>query len=324
MEIMEYGVITEQILVLAILVIVGVIATSLKIITPPVKDGLAAIIFNITLPALIFSGISKIEVTSNLLASSIFAIGAIILTMLFMTLLGFLTARLLKLPGPSASVHIAHTMFGNIVYLGFPLINSLFPGGEALYYAILFHLVSSFIMWTFGIYLLGRNNHQNNPGGVKNLLNLNTIAFFTGFLLLLLKIHIPGFIAKPLSGLGNTTIYLSMLYIGAMLYAIDWKKALVVRSIYVLSFNKLILIPVVSLGILMLLAYLFSFEPEYRLFGVIVLESGMPAMANIVVLARIYKADDELATQNVFLSTLLSLVTLPFIFFIVNLVLQSW
>ena len=100
-----------------------------------------------------------------------------------MTLVGKVSSRIAKLPPKSGSVHIVHTMFGNIVYLGFPLINVLFPGGEGLFYAMLFHLASSLIMWTAGINIL-QNNSKSWLSGLKNLLNPNTFAFLIGFLLL--------------------------------------------------------------------------------------------------------------------------------------------
>jgi len=319
---MEYGVITEQILILAFLVLVGVLATKLQIINPAVKDGLAGIIFNITLPALILSGISRMELSESLLNNTLFALLVILLLNGIMALIGMFSAKLLHMPGPSASVHIAHTLFGNIVYLGFPLINSLFPGGEALYYAILFHLVSSFIMWTFGVYLLSRNNKKPASKGIRNLLNPNTFAFLVGFLFLILKIRLPQFVDKPLSGLGNTTIYLSMLYIGAMLSAIKWRKVFGAGPAYLLSLNKLLLIPVLAIILIVSIAHLLSVNPGEKVFMVIVLESGMPAMANIVFLAKVFGADDTMATQNVFISTLLSLITLPFIFFLLKIAQQ--
>ena len=319
---MENGVIIQQILILTALVLIGILATKTGIITPAVKEGLAGLIFNITLPALILSGISRMELTNSLLNNGFFALFIIFLLIMIMAVLGMISARYLHLPEPSASVHMTHTMFGNIVYLGFPLINSLFPGGDALFYAILFHLVSSFIMWTLGVYLLGRNNNKSVSKGILNLLNPNTFAFFLGFLLLIFKIQLPVYVEKPLSGLGNTTIYLSMFYIGAMLYSINWRKALVSKASYILSLNKLLLVPVIAMILFISLAHLFSIHPDEKVFFVIILESGMPAMANIVVLARIFGADDVMATQNVFISTLLSLITLPLLLYVLHYVVR--
>jgi hypothetical protein len=52
--------------------------------------------------------------------------------------------------------------------------------------------------------------------------------------------------------------------------------------------------------------------------SVVILEAAMPCMANIVIVAKIFKVDDQLATSNVFLSTLVSLFSLPLIWYLLS------
>ena len=49
---MEYTVFLNQIFILGVLVLIGVLTVRFRVITEPVKEGLAKIIFNITLPLL--------------------------------------------------------------------------------------------------------------------------------------------------------------------------------------------------------------------------------------------------------------------------------
>lgn len=310
----------NQLFVLGVLVIIGILAGHFKIITETGKDVLSKIIFHITLPLLILTGISNIDMGEGLLQNSIFVLVFSVIMMCVMWFGGYLSSKVLHLSKDAASVHVVHTMFGNIVYLGFPLINVLFPGGEGLYYAILFHLVSSLFMWTAGVLILkgggGENGFWSN---LKPLLNLNTLAFAFGFVFLMLQLKIPALLNQPLEGLGNTTIYLSMLYIGAILAGIKWKDAIRSGQAYVLGLNKLILIPLVGILMVIGLNRIFLFEPGVIAVSVIIIEVSMPCMANIVVLARIYGADDKMATQNVFITTILSIFTLPAIFYALHL-----
>ena len=64
---------------------------------------------------------------------------------------------------------------------------------------------------------------------LKNFINPNTIAFFIGIMMLLLNIHLPYFLFDPLEGFGKTTMYLAMLYIGAILAYINIKE--IVRDV---------------------------------------------------------------------------------------------
>ena len=315
---MEFGIIIDQIAILGILVLIGIIASKTGIIAEPVKDGLAKIIINITLPLLVLTGISGMDVNVSLLKNSIFTLLFSLLMVVFMGFVGFLSSRLTKLPPKSSSVHLVHTMFGNIVYLGFPLINALFPGGEALYYAMLYYLISNSVMWTFGISTLDGSRGTSRFYGIKKLLNINTLAFILGFTMLTFSLRLPMVMENSLGGLGKTTIYLSMLYIGAMLAGVNWKKAIFSLQSYLLAWNKLILIPLIGLLMYKGLEQFLSFPGDKLAAMVILLESAMPCMANIVVLAKVYGADDEIATQNVFITTLLSILSLPAIFFVLR------
>ena len=315
---MELNVFFNQLFVLGVLVLIGILASYFKVIDESLKDGLAGIIFNITLPLLILTGISNMEAREGLLKSSLFVIVFSTIMTGLMWLSGYFSSKMLHLPKKIASVHIVHTMFGNIVYLGFPLINVLYPGGEGLYYAILFHLVSSLFMWTVGILILQDKRKKGVWTNLKPLLNLNTLAFALGFIIFMLPLKIPVLLNKPLEGLGKTTIYLSMLYIGAILAGIKWKDAIRSWQAYFLGLNKLLLIPIFGILVIAGLGRYFSFEPGSLAVSVIILEVSMPCMANIVVLARIYGADDKVAAKNVFITTILSIFTLPLIYFLLN------
>jgi predicted permease len=50
--------------------------------------------------------------------------------------------------------------------------------------------------------------------------------------------------------------------------------------------------------------------------------ASMPAMANVVIMAKIFGADDNLAAANVFVSTIASIVTLPLILLLLGIILR--
>ena len=116
---MEYAIFINQIIILGVLVLIGVLAVRFRVITEPIKEGLAKIIFNITLPLLVLVGISEMDISLELVENSLMAILFSFLVLGMMTIVGIGSAKIAKLPQESSSVHIAHTMFGNIVYLGF-------------------------------------------------------------------------------------------------------------------------------------------------------------------------------------------------------------
>ena len=87
----NFTIITNQILVLALLAIVGVIATKLKVITEEVKNSIATIVFNITLPALILTSVSNVELNREILHNSllVFILSHIGILLLFFSVKSF-------------------------------------------------------------------------------------------------------------------------------------------------------------------------------------------------------------------------------------------
>lgn len=309
---MALEVVLRQIAVLAILVLAGIIASRARVITAASKDVLARIIFYVTLPALLFTNFSKVDLTPELLSSSMQTLLLSLFVLLFMLLMGSLAAKLFGLRGSHESIFRLHSMLGNIIYLGLPLIATQF-GREGLLYASLFVLVSNILMWTVGVAVVTPGSKFSLKSNLLKLFNINTISILSGFALFLLSIKLPPIILDSVGALGSTTTYLSMIYIGAMLYFADGRKMLGNRNVYLLSVNRLLVVPFMLIGIFALMNYLFPGLLRREVLNVVVMQAAMPCMVNVVIMVNILGKDDDIATANVFVSTILSVITLPLI-----------
>lgn len=317
---MHIDIILPQILILSILVLVGIIGAKSGVISVDVKDVLAKLIFNITLPFMLLCNFSKLDITPRLLSNSLIIILLTFLTLLFMLLVSWAITHLMGMKKGEASIFKTHSVFGNLVYLGFPLIAALY-GEEGLLYAGMFQLVSNMMMWTIGVIILNQGKDLSIWQNVKHIFNPNTYAVIIGFVMFLFSLKLPMVLMKSLGGLGDSTTYLSMLYIGSMMYYTSLKGFLNRKEVYVFTVNKLIVLPFLILLILSAVIYLYPGLIDVGVISVLVLMSAMPAMANVVILARILGADDKLATVNVFVSTIVCLVTLPSILLLIDLIL---
>jgi predicted permease len=317
---MQQSIIINQISFLTILVLIGYFASKIGIIKEETRDSLVKVIFNITLPLLLVTNFSKLDLTPEILRNSLIVIVISLIVILMMLIIGVISSSFFKLKHEQRSVFIAHHAFGNILYIGFPVVSALF-GDIGLFYASIYAFVSIMLLWTVGIFVITRKGGMPFGQSIRKMVNPNSVAIMIGFLLFLLKIKIPDVILKPFMSLGGTTIYLSMLYIGALLGLMKIKGIFGNPLVYLTTINKNLIFPVI-------LVFLFSFLGRNILSGldplivsVIIVEAAMPCMANVVIVARIFKVDDHLATSNVFMSTLLSLVSLPFIWWLINTVL---
>jgi len=312
---MATQIIFEQLLVFALLALVGVIAHKAGLFNEESRRTLSRIIIDITLPFLIFSTFTKIEHNSALITNAIIVFVLTFVNLAFMFGAGTLSSKLLGLQKQQSDVHTLHTMFGNIVFLGFPLFDALFPGGIGVFYAAIYQVASNSVTFTYGIYRLSGGT-QKNP--YKRLLNLNTGALLLGIIFLISGLKMPELLSNTFSNVGKCTSPLSMIYIGALLASMKLNNSLKTLSIYILSINKQVIIPIfLAFAYLISLKYL-GLNISREAFIVLIMQIGMPCQTIIVVMSQKYNSDYKLAAGNLFVTSLISIITLPVIYLIIE------
>ena len=311
---MHLSIITNQIIILSFLAVIGVIATATKVINEGVKNSIARIVFNITLPFLILTSVTNIDLNKEILSNIVWVFAFSFLALFLLLFAGMTTRRILGIKGATGNIHVLHTTFGNVAFLGYPLFSALFPNGEGLLYAVIYHFAQDVIIWTFGVFIFNSAKNLSIRQNLLHLLNPNTVSFVLATLMLAFSLKLPEFIYKPLYNLGHTTIYLAMLYIGAVLAQNPMLKAFMKGKVFVLGFNKLLFIPFIVLLIIEGLKHFAGLNMGETAETVVVMQAAMPCMAMVVVLAKKFNSDDLHATENLFVTTLLSLATLPVVY----------
>lgn len=315
---MNQSIILKQILILAILVLTGFLASKVKVITAASKDLLAKIIYNITLPLLLLTNFSHIDITPRILSNSLLILLLAAFVILFMLFIGWVTTKVFRMEPGEAKVFKVHSMLGNIAYMGFPVILAVF-GKEGLLYASIFSLVSNLLMWTVGVLIINQGKKISTKENLRHIINPNLVAVITGFVLFIASIKLPKFFLDSLGSLGGTTTNLSMLYIGSVLYFANVKQLAKNKIVYILSMNKLIIVPSILLGLFILINTLLPVGIDPLVISVLIMQAAMPCMVSVVIMINVLGEDDSLATANVFVSTLLCIITLPFMMLLLTL-----
>ena len=308
----------QQILVLAIIAIIGILAVRFKILDNDAKNVIEKIIFYITLPLLIITKLSSLDISDEILKNGLQVIVFTYVILFIQIVVGKLTSRWFNLDKSQKTIHFMHTFLGNIVFLGFPLLDALYPGGEAILYAALYQLVMNTVLWTYGINQLAPGKKEKGFQSLKKLLNPNTIALLIGLVLMVLKLKLPSVLQVSLGGLGKATLPLAMIYIGILLARTKIRETFRKWDVLFLSINKLLIIPVLLIILLKVILLYTPFQLNSTAIAVLIIEASMPCMTILVILARRYGADDQKAMENFFVSTILSIVSLPFIIFLIE------
>ena len=193
------------------------------------------------------------------------------------------------------------TIISNSGFLGNPMVEGIY-GSEGLLYAALFMLPVRIVMWTIGIavFLKGRKEKL-----WKNVLTHPCIvAIYAGIIIMVGGIQFPTFVEKTIVGISGCNTPLSMMLIGMMLAEVK-PKGLIDKTMVFYTTIRLLVIPAVVFVIT-------AFLPiDGMLRGITVIMAGMPAPITTALLSAKYGGDEKYATGMVFLSTILSLITLP-------------
>ena len=290
----------KNISVLVICMAMGFIAKKGKIIDEKGIPLLSAILVNITLPCLMLMSMQR-EFEISLLRVSAVVIAITIMLHMGEWVIAFLVTKLLRADEDESVIWTFSLIFANMSYMGIPVIESMY-GQEALFYTSMINMVFNIFVFTLGIKLMQKNGKVN----IKAIfMNKPIIATLLGFLMFVFSIRLPETLGKSLSMMGSMTTPLSMLIIGAILAGNDLKTVFSGWKIYAVTFFRLLVIP------LLLLVILKPFIKDPMLIVVLVMLSAMPVAAITAIFAAEYNRRPVLASKMVFISTVLSVFTIP-------------
>lgn len=281
--------------------LVGALLARTGLIREEGRAGLISLLIWVVMPCSVLSpflsGISRAQLSEGILSMTISAVYC-----LLSWWIGTLLWR--KEPNGRRQVLIFSTMLPNLGNAGLP-INSLVFGAQGAFYTSMQMTSSTVIGWTVGPAIYGR---QGRPGEMIKaaLLNPNVMAVFLGFFFSLTGLRLPGIVNRAVSGFAAMTAPLAMTLIGAALSQMQIKE-LFRKDILLLCLVRLAVLPVVALLLMRLLGV-----PE-TLLRVSTVLVAMPVANYTAIQAEMYGGDHQLASAIIFLTTLLSLVTVPLI-----------
>ncbi len=308
----QLDIVLNQIVVFAILMAIGFIAVKAKALTKDALNALSKLIVLIILPALIFSIIAGSGVTVNdFLANGAFAIGvALCYTLLILS--GIVMSRLLKLEGKTANIYMSLATFGNMGFMGIPLLLGIFTDPVVQVCIAVYTVIDMALLWTYGVYLCSRHQDQANPmSAIKNIVNPTTVVLAIAVIVMAVRFPVPALIMSTISGVGNTSKYLTLIYIGGVLAYVSLGKIATKSNILVLTIVKMLALPVI---VFILLGFFLPDEPR----TILTLIVGLPGMTTIAMFSANYESDTEYATEIIFVTTLASLVTIPLVFVVTS------
>lgn len=297
---------------LFLIIFVGFVSARLGVLDRHTTKGLSSLLVKVTLPAMIFTSMQR-EFSNDLLqqAISITALSFGVYGLYF--LIALFLGRIIKWDIKDRGVHQFAILFSNVGFMGFPVLASVF-GDEAVFFAAMYNIPFHFFVFTLGVYLMLSGSGQSPRLNYKLMLSPGIIMTIAGFIFFALNIKLPSIIFDSMKFVGDITIPLSMITVGSMLTEVDRRDIFSGRDVYLTSFLRLIILPVI--------VYFFVkiFASSSMMIYVPVVIAAMPVAVNAPLIAAEYKGNALLASRLLFISTALSLLTLPLVLFFLRLV----
>ena len=293
----------EVMMTLFAIVIVGYAAGRLGYMGGEFDKKLSSLIINITCPALILSSAMTGELPDRGLILSL--LGISFLTYVILSGIGFLLPRYLTSKKEDEGVVGFALIFGNVGFMGYPVVASIF-GHQAVFYAAVLNVVNTLAVFTIGTILMVGDLSDKKHFQKKVLYSTPMLSAYLAMLIVALGIdNIPGLISQPLTMIGNITVPAALFIIGSSMSQLPLRTMLGNRTIYATTLFRLILIP---LGIYYLCNAL-GFDSYVVNINTVVI--AMPVATYGTILCLKYNHDTTLITEVTLITTLLSMITIP-------------
>lgn len=302
---MNIDVILMQMIQLFLVMALGYFLFKIDMIDLHMNKKLTSLLLSVTTPAMIVSSVFSCEKNQSLNdILFVFAVGIIVY--LVMPIVGLLVVKIMRIPLPQQGLYIFMTVFSNIGFMGFPVMKAIF-GDVAVFYTAIFNMLFNVFVFTLGILIMNYGTGQKVKVEPKNLLSPGVIASFIALFIYFTQIQFPDVIASTITMVGDITTPIAMLLIGATLANIPFKEVFSELRIYPFTIIKQIIIPIIAYALLHL------FIQDSLVLGVTLIMISMPVGNTAVLFATEYGGDTTLAAKNVFMTTLLSIVTIPLV-----------
>lgn len=304
--------------VLFLVMAAGFLCRKRGIINDVASNRMSKLIIEIGQPLLIIGSLIGKEFSWALLKEGLLYLLIGFILHPVMGLIAMLCGRAFPDPDEKKLSQFALT-FTNCAFIGFPILAAVFPQNGTFYgafFVIGFHVY----IWTLGIYLLSRGCEDIKLTPKKAILNFGTVPCAIGLALYLLKaiLPMPALLVDFCGYMGNLCMPISVLITGALLATQNPREIVKNPRIYLFNAIKLIVLPLIICALAKLVTLGMANSYEIVMFSTVI--AALPSAATITMLAELYGIKPGYAAQTVGTSSLLSVATLPLMYFIADLI----
>ena len=296
-----------QLITMVILMIVGVILHKKNILSIANAKGLSIILTRVAVPCNMVVLLQR-DYSPEIFRGFLVTCLATYMMCCIGALMFFIVGKTMKMKPRDLGLFSGGGVYSNVIFMGQPLILAMY-GAEGLIFCVAVMFTCNVFLFTVCsvLFAMGSDQKKNLKTMAKEICtSLLSISAVIGVFCFCNSIRLPQPVYDVLQYSANTTVCLSMIYIGSLLAAANVREIFKDKVVYIFSFFTLIIMPIITKAIC------HTFMSGMAL-SVLVVLMATPAAAALPSFADQYGADEKRASQYTFVSTIFSVLTLPLV-----------
>lgn len=292
----------EKIAQLFLILLMGYLVVRVGLLKPEDSRVLSVIMVYLVMPCMILNAF-QIDNTPEVRTGIVYSfVVAGIMHLLFLAL-----TALLKKPLKLDVIERCAVIYSNASALVIPLLQATL-GSEYVVYSCGFIIVQLVLLWTHASSLLQGSSALDWK---KVLTNINMIAIAAGALLYWFRVVLPAPLQNTMSTVGNMMGPMGMLLAGMAIAEKPLREVFCTRRNYLPTVLRLVVCPLVVL-VLLWVCHASSWVADGKnILMTVYLAAITPACATVTSMAQLYDRDAAHSSALYVLTTLLSIVSMP-------------
>ena len=207
---------------------------------------------------------------------------------------------------PDIGIERYLAVYSNCGFMAIPLVSAVF-GSEAVLYLSGYMIAFNILTWTHGLVeITGRTSLKQLAKGLMSPTVICSVIGIAGFFL---QIPMEKHVMQAISYVGAMNTPLGMIVAGCVLAETGLAGVRKRPRLFLITLFKLVIAPMVTCLLLILARKVVWFDDN--LFYAMLIPSACPTATTATMMALRYDKDFEYSNQQVVVSTLFSMVTIP-------------
>lgn len=291
----------QQITELFLMIFMGYVIVKARLLKGEDSKVISKIVLYLIIPCVIINAF-QVDYTSEKVQGLLLAFAASVMLQVLLLIIVWGAGRMGLNEVEKASVYYSNA--GNLIM---PIV-TFFLGQEWVLYGCVFMSVQIVFVWSHGKWVLSR---QSKIDWKKILLNINMVAVFAGVFLFFTKIRLPQILNQTFGSVGSMIGPASMMVTGMLIAEMSLKDIFTNGRVYFITFLRLIAVPAVALLLLKVSGLVNGSPDGKKLLLIVFLAVITPSASTITQMCQVYGNDSQYASAINVMTTLFSIVTMP-------------